>query len=168
MWSLRVSQFGGTSIQPPQASYITYLRPEEEWILLEGTDSDWLENAQKLTLLEARTTIESGTTGLRTWTASFVLADFLRQNKSMLNTYDVHMSVKEADIQLLEKLTNARVLELGSGAGFLGITIAQMQLDLAEKNETASYSLYLTDMSEQVLDRCRHNIELECSEFEWP
>lgn len=60
---------------------------------------------------------------------------------------------------------NARILELGSGAGFLGITIAQMQLDLAAKKEITSFSLYLTDMSEQVLDRCRHNVELECSEL---
>lgn len=52
-------------------------------MLPEETDKDWLENARKCSLLEARTTIESGTTGLRTWTASFVLADFLTQHESM-------------------------------------------------------------------------------------
>ena len=36
-----------------------------------------------VTLFESRTTIESGTTGLRTWRASFVLAQFLIQNPSM-------------------------------------------------------------------------------------
>ena len=36
-----------------------------------------------VTLFESRTTIESGTTGLRTWRAGFVLAQFLIQNPSM-------------------------------------------------------------------------------------
>lgn len=39
---------------------------------------------ERITLLESRTTIESGTTGLRTWHASFVLASYLIANAGMI------------------------------------------------------------------------------------
>jgi hypothetical protein len=58
------------NIPPP--SYMTYFLP-----LALGDDA----TAQlRLTLHESRTTIEGGTTGLRTWPASLVLADFLLAN----------------------------------------------------------------------------------------
>lgn len=37
------------------------------------------------TLLESRTTIEAGTTGLRTWSASLVLAEYLITNPGKRN-----------------------------------------------------------------------------------
>lgn len=53
---------------PPPPSYITYF---------------YSSNPRKsITLMESRTTIEAGTTGLRTWDASFLLADWLLENSS--------------------------------------------------------------------------------------
>ena len=66
----------------------------------------------------------------------------------------------------LELLVTSRILELGSGAGFLGITVAQMQVDLPEKQTpTPQVSLFLTDTNDQVLARCSHNVHLDCSEL---
>lgn len=48
---------------PPAPSYVTY----------------WA-NGRRITLLESRMLTEAGTTGLRTWHASFVLADWLLAN----------------------------------------------------------------------------------------
>jgi hypothetical protein len=39
-----------------------------------------ISDYQRTTLLESRTTIERGTTGLRTWLASHVLAQYLVHN----------------------------------------------------------------------------------------
>lgn len=57
---------------------------------------------------------------------------------------------------------NKRVLELGSGAGFLGIIIASLQQSCVS-NQSSS-SLWLTDVNEEVLARCRHNLQMSCSE----
>lgn len=51
---------------PPAASYCTYSIGDSESPLETG-----------ITLLEARTTIEAGTTGLRTWKAAFSFAEWL-------------------------------------------------------------------------------------------
>ena len=57
--------------KPPSQSYIThYWNPQP-------TNSDNVSSYLTATLLESRTTIESGTTGLRTWLASFVLSQYL-------------------------------------------------------------------------------------------
>ena len=57
----------------PSKSYITYY-----WTPSNGDVN--MESLLRLTLLESRMTIESGTTGLRTWKASFILADYLLNN----------------------------------------------------------------------------------------
>ena len=58
-------------LKPPFQSYIThYWNPQP-------TNSDNVSSYLTATLLESRTTIESGTTGLRTWLASFVLSQYL-------------------------------------------------------------------------------------------
>lgn len=79
------------------------------------------------------------------------------------------------------RLTHARlgivarraVLELGSGAGFLGIIVAAIQNRCdtgnapGEEQSTASTPasvLHLTDANSEVLERCRQNIYLPCSE----
>jgi methylase of polypeptide subunit release factors len=59
-----------------------------------------------------------------------------------------------------EHVQGKRVLELGSGSGFLGILIAQMQLRAA-----CPSAIWLTDINESVLDRCRANVALAPSEF---
>lgn len=57
----------------PSQSYITYYwTPSNEDVNM--------ETLLPLTLFESRTTIERGTTGLRTWKASFILADYLLNN----------------------------------------------------------------------------------------
>ena len=68
-------------IQSPETPYVTYIL---------DTPQDWdgrignlkIDDCHICTLLEARTTIGSGSTGLRTWIAGFVLADYLIQNWS--------------------------------------------------------------------------------------
>jgi len=58
-----------------------------------------------------------------------------------------------------------RVLELGSGVGFLGIVVASLQLQHAAASScnNRSGTLYLTDINEEVLARCKKNILLPCS-----
>jgi 16S rRNA G1207 methylase RsmC len=60
-----------------------------------------------------------------------------------------------------EIIHNCRVLELGSGAGFLGLVVAELQLDANPKN----CSLTMTDVHSEVLSRCRNNFQLSCSKF---
>ena len=57
----------------PSQSYITYY-----WTPSNGNVN--MESLLRLTLFESRMTIECGTTGLRTWKASFILADYLLNN----------------------------------------------------------------------------------------
>ena len=111
-----------------------------------------------VTLFESRTTIESGTTGLRTWRASFVLAQFLIQNPSMAcitNVFAVFTS------QYPAVLVNKSVLELGSGTGFLGLMAADIQVNYG--GVTGRPILYLTDVNEDVLRQCSANTQLPCS-----
>ncbi|KIO26496.1 hypothetical protein M407DRAFT_24217 [Tulasnella calospora MUT 4182] len=107
---------------PPEPSYVTHFYKTA--------------NAQgppkTITLLESRTTIEAGTTGLRTWQAAFVFANWLLQ----------HPGVVKAK----------KVLELGSGTGFLGILAAQLQA-----------AMVLTDCNAEVLERCKFNVFLDCT-----
>lgn len=131
-------QIRGQAIAPvqktPSPSYIThYWNPQP-------TNPDNVSSYLKATLLESRTTIESGTTGLRTWLASFVLSQYL--------------------ILHPELISSKRILELGSGAGFLGIIIASLQ---RISNPSATGAVWLTDNNYVVLARCRHNVNLPCN-----
>lgn len=54
---------------------------------------------------------------------------------------------------------SARVLELGSGVGLLGIIVATLQLD----SEYSGGHLTLSDVNEEVLYRCTNNTRLTCS-----
>ncbi|KAH6917094.1 putative methyltransferase-domain-containing protein [Coprinopsis sp. MPI-PUGE-AT-0042] len=112
--------------KPPSKSFITYF---------------WQDSASQLrraTLLESRNTIEGGTTGLRTWTASFALAQYLVDHPDLV--------------------AGQRVLELGSGIGFLGIVLSAIQ---AHNTETGR--LWMTDVDETVLASCQANINLPCN-----
>ncbi|KAK2459991.1 hypothetical protein APHAL10511_007997 [Amanita phalloides] len=121
--------------QLPQ-SYVTYYWTPPS---MNQSGSVNLDDLIRLTLLESRTVTESGTTGLRTWRASFVLADYLLNNR--------------------EFVQGKRILELGSGIGFLGTIVATIQL----QNPVPGSSLYLTDVDEQVLSRCQSNVALPCN-----
>ncbi|KAI0029486.1 putative methyltransferase-domain-containing protein, partial [Vararia minispora EC-137] len=94
-----------------------------------------------ITVFESRTTIEAGTTGLRTWRASFVLSQFLISNPNLVR--------------------NASVLELGSGTGFVGIVAASIQMLYCD--DSSSPSVVLTDVNEEVLQRCSENVRLPCN-----
>lgn len=58
-----------------------------------------------------------------------------------------------------------RVLELGSGVGFLGIIVAalQIQCSAAVDEVDAPGFLYLTDINDDVLSRCQDNLRLASS-----
>lgn len=58
-------------------------------------------------------------------------------------------------------LVNKSVLELGSGAGFLGLMVADIQVSSGEVTELLA--LHLTDVNEDVLRRCHENTQLPCS-----
>ena len=66
---------------------------------------------------------------------------------------------------LVELVTSKRVLELGSGVGFLAIIVASLQLLQVPSAKIASSgsSLWITDINDDVLARCCDNINLPCS-----
>ena len=69
-------------------------------------------------------------------------------------------------VLLKDLVQSSRVLELGSGAGLLGIILAQMQTSASQCSEGKDTpSLYLTDLDDQVLERCEANVHISCSEF---
>jgi methylase of polypeptide subunit release factors len=58
-------------------------------------------------------------------------------------------------------LVDKSVLELGSGTGFLGLIIADIQVNYG--GVTGLPILYLTDVNEDVLRQCSENTRLSCS-----
>ncbi|KAJ6486109.1 hypothetical protein C8R47DRAFT_1321037 [Mycena vitilis] len=124
--------------RPPSQSYITHFwRSGKNEVLPSSVD---LSGYQTTTLLESRTMMESGTTGLRTWLASLILAQYLNTNAALVH--------------------GKRILELGSGVGFLGSVTASLQL-LAD--ESGPGMLCMSDINESVLERCRSNAQLPCN-----
>ncbi|KAJ7508581.1 hypothetical protein B0H11DRAFT_1848194 [Mycena galericulata] len=121
-------------LSPPSQSYVTHIwRP----------DKNSLATYQTTTLLESRTTIEGGTTGLRTWLASLVLAQYLIRNPALVH--------------------GKRILELGSGIGFLGSVVASLQLLQRPTDGSTPGKIWMTDINDSVLSRCRDNIQLPCN-----
>ncbi|KAI9570179.1 putative methyltransferase-domain-containing protein [Boletus coccyginus] len=99
---------------------------------------------ETITCLESRTTIEAGTTGLRTWKASLALAQYLIQHPYLVDS--------------------SNVLELGSGTGFIGILVASLQLHAPIPPFGRNMpSVYLTDVNSTVLARCQNNVRLLCN-----
>ncbi|KIL01047.1 hypothetical protein PAXRUDRAFT_821060 [Paxillus rubicundulus Ve08.2h10] len=140
----------GTSVRSgaPPNSYIThYWYPSDSRIRTPPLEEDTIKT---ITLLESRTTIEAGTTGLRTWRASLILARYLLQHP--------------------ELVAYSNVLELGSGTGFIGILVASLQLHAVISSSTSNLagyvhtpSVYLTDVNSVVLARCQSNVQLPCN-----
>ncbi|PPQ79867.1 hypothetical protein CVT25_002923 [Psilocybe cyanescens] len=130
----------------PAQSYITHFWDPRNLSLDPAIRNNTVDvtHYQTTTLLESRTMIENGTTGLRTWMASFVLSQYI---------------ILHPDI-----VVSKRVLELGSGIGFLGIIVATLQ-NIHQKMEMSSPhpSLCLTDINNEVLARCSDNINLSCN-----
>ncbi|KAJ7292792.1 hypothetical protein C8J57DRAFT_1267094 [Mycena rebaudengoi] len=90
----------------------------------EPSDQVDIRSYQTTTLLESRTVVESGTTGLRTWPASLILAQYL-----ILNPGLVHRQ---------------KMLELGSGVD----------------TELPPGTVWMSDLNDSVLSRCRDNVQL--------
>ncbi|KAL7417355.1 putative methyltransferase-domain-containing protein [Mrakia frigida] len=109
----------------PGASYKTFFFPLPSSPTMQGL----------VTLKEEQSIIQGGTTGLRTWIASLRLAEYL-----------------------LARYSNSpfpsRVLELGSGIGFLGVLVAKLM------EGSRDGELLLTDFDERVLDGLRDNLKL--------
>lgn len=82
-----------------------------------------------ITLREESSLISHGTTGLRTWEAALRFAEYILANKELVK--------------------GCRVLELGSGVGFLGILSARLGAIVT-----------MTDLDHRVLEQCRKNVEL--------
>ncbi|KAG9104120.1 hypothetical protein FRC06_005236 [Ceratobasidium sp. 370] len=83
---------------PPATSYLTYLLPcpdppsvSPAWRRPLGVDT-FSPDRRPITILESRTTIERGTTGLRTWRASLDLAEWIFEN-----SYPQHAQVRALD-----------------------------------------------------------------------
>ncbi|KAH7906474.1 putative methyltransferase-domain-containing protein [Hygrophoropsis aurantiaca] len=122
-----ISLLGQSRSGPPPQSYTTYY-----WKSLDVPHDKY----QSITLLESRKTIESGTTGLRTWRASFVLADYLIAHPGVI--------------------AQKNILELGCGTGFVGIIAAGLTC-------SDPRPIYMTDVNEDVLARCQNNTQLPCN-----
>ncbi|GLB43496.1 putative lysine methyltransferase [Lyophyllum shimeji] len=133
--------------KPPAPSYVTHFWKPPQATAVQDDQSSLktiqLNEYETITLLESRTTIESGTTGLRTWLASFMLSQYL---------------TKHSDV-----LVNKRILELGSGVGFLGIIIARLQQLSSKSPDAPLPTLWLTDVNETVLSRCQDNVRMSCN-----
>jgi len=129
---------------PPAQSYITRFWNLTEPFQDKLPDNIDFETYHTATVLESHTTIaKSGTTGFRTWFASYVLSQYL--------------------IMHPELIISKRVLELGSGVGALGIIVATLQQLSKTSTNLSPGSLWLTDVNEEVLTRCRDNLNLPCN-----
>ncbi|KAK7465563.1 hypothetical protein VKT23_005536 [Stygiomarasmius scandens] len=124
--------------EPPSRSFVTHFWRSAS----DSVEEIDLKEYQTTTLHESRTLIESGTTGLRTWPASHTMGQYL--------------------IDHPELVQNARILELGSGIGFLGIIAATLQ-QLSSKEKNENQCIWLTDVNEDVLSQCHHNVQLPCN-----
>jgi predicted nicotinamide N-methyase len=102
-----------------------------------ASDSDdcfktyFIEDEHWLTLKERRQVISSGTTGLSTWTAAYVLVDWISSRR--------------------EVFAQRSILELGSGTGFVGLSAALM---------TQASSVVLTDCHPDVLHLLNDNVDI--------
>lgn len=122
------------SFAPPQKGYVTYVWPKDDQAVNHGG----FEGYHSATLLESRALVEQGTTGLRTWGASFALAQYLLENP--------------------KEVWENTVLELGSGTGFLGIVTSVIQTEYNTHTQ-----LWLSDVNSEVIQRCWSNLRLPCN-----
>ncbi|THV06587.1 hypothetical protein K435DRAFT_743723 [Dendrothele bispora CBS 962.96] len=139
--------------ETPSKSFITHfwkLSPlnvasDEVATRLDDPDEINLKDYQTITLHESLNLIESGTTGLRTWPASHRLGQYLINHPDLVR--------------------NARILELGSGIGFLGIILATLQKlnDSSGAAQNRDRCIWLTDVNEDVLSQCHRNLQLDCN-----
>ncbi|TBU52299.1 hypothetical protein BD310DRAFT_998891 [Dichomitus squalens] len=125
----------GAGSAGPTPSYMTYLWPSGDSA---SVGRPVYPGCASATLLESRTITEGGTTGLRTWSASLILGQHMLSHPELVK--------------------GKRVLELGCGSGFLGVVTGSIHASADEP------SLWLTDMNESVLQRCKVNMRLFCNQ----
>ncbi|KAH8397557.1 hypothetical protein KR222_010140 [Zaprionus bogoriensis] len=99
-----------------------------------------LPPASLITLRESTSFVSEGTTGLCTWEAALALADYLLEHAQSL------------------RLRDANILELGAGAGLIGILLKQRALQLSDGQ------VLLTDGSAACVQLMRENIALNFTE----
>ena len=104
----------------------------------EDDDADLLHGYSNVTIREEGSAISKGTTGLRTWEAGLRLAAHLIQEPATITS------------------PGTRILELGSGAGFVGAVCAVQQL----KSPNAGLQTYMTDVPGQVMARIRDTLHV--------
>ena len=90
--STRRGGFSST-VAPPTCSFVTYFWHPYGISTKSALKQKLIDvpRYSKATLSENRTTIEKGTTGLRTWLASFVLAEYLISHPSMFLSVAFHI-----------------------------------------------------------------------------
>ncbi|KZP28831.1 hypothetical protein FIBSPDRAFT_917512 [Athelia psychrophila] len=132
--------------RPPSQSHTTQYWTGTPHPLPNVDLSEW----HTLTLLESRTTVEHGTTAMRTWLAARILAQFLVEHPRYV--------------------CGKRMLELGAGTGFLGAVVASVQLQLATEGKEEEGrkreeigTLWLTDVNDAALERCKYNLQISCN-----
>ncbi|KAJ3119531.1 Protein fam86a, partial [Physocladia obscura] len=99
-----------------------------------------------VTLKESEETISFGTTGLRTWPAALMLISFLQ----LLDKKNSSEPRKVTNTLLPMSLKNSRIIELGCGAGLVGICSSILG---------ASHVVF-TDTNHTVLEAVRKNCEI--------
>ncbi|KAG7452188.1 uncharacterized protein BT62DRAFT_999946 [Guyanagaster necrorhizus] len=140
---------------PPSPSYVTHY-----WRLdtpSSSNETPVTPECFRTTLFESGTMIESGTTGFRTWPASLHLANYI--------------------IMHPEWVYGRRILELGSGIGFLGMIAGSLQMLTASSTDippgdTSRPMLYLTDVDSDVIARYMtasmdHRDSISVSMLDW-
>ncbi|XP_072943687.1 putative protein N-methyltransferase FAM86B1 [Epargyreus clarus] len=89
-----------------------------------------------ITIKETKNMVVNGTTGMKTWEAAFMLSDWALCHQSII--------------------ADKKILELGSGVGFTGVTIAK-HCDIQ--------SIILSDCHQEVLSTIRDNIRINFPEY---
>ncbi|KAG7562399.1 hypothetical protein FFLO_02179 [Filobasidium floriforme] len=108
----------------PGPSYKTYIYNTSPY----SAGSNFVPPSEEkaITLLEAQTTIEAGSTGLRTWTASLHLATLLSLDDSLLDPPFPPIGAPSGSSTPSSRPTGrTNLLELGAGTGFLSCFLAQ-------------------------------------------
>ncbi len=100
--------------------------------------ADLLGDCARVTIREEGSAISKGTTGLKTWEAGLRLAGHLVSESSLITA------------------PGTRILELGSGAGFVGAVCATQQAACSH----ADLRTFMTDMPGQVVARTRDTLQV--------
>lgn len=118
----------------PRAIHLRHFFPTKH-----GPRDPVLGVCDSVVVREEGVAISQGTTGLKTWEASYRLGAYIVQEQNQWQS------------------DNTRVLELGSGSGFLGMVCARLL-------QGSQAELYLTDLEGSVLDRLHETARLStCS-----